>query len=349
MERIHPSSRLSRRRAVPALAAGAAVFVLLNAGLGLWAEQLPRIRDPYYGDKFVKLKAKAARPDRGPLVVVYGSSRTGFAFNGTLVEQTIQDRGGRVAAFNFGIPAMGPIGQLLYFRRTLADGVRPDFVLVEVLPSMFARAPDGPREQHWMTGDRLLRHELGTVERYGYSTPDVRGRWWESSLVPVYGLRFQLLGRVIQSWIPWQYRQDWSRGTDESGWCTPYKDVITADERAFATARAKDEYAKVLQTWVLDDTLAATLDELLAECHAAGIPVKLLRMPESAEFQAMAPPDVRTRIDAFVRSRGVPVIDASDWLDAGDFTDGHHQLRGGAAKFSKRLAEDEILPWVSGR
>jgi hypothetical protein len=340
---------MSRRRAVPAIAAGAAVFVLLNAGLGLWAEQLPRIRDPYYGDKFVKLKAKADRPDRGPLVIVYGSSRTGFAFNGTLVERTIRDAGGRAAAFNYGIPAMGPIGQLLYFRRTLADGVRPDFVLVEVLPSMFAKSADGPREQHWMTGDRLLRRELDTVERYGYSSPDVRGRWWESSLVPVYGLRFQLLGRVIQSWIPWQFRQDWSRGTDESGWCTPYKDVITANERAFATAKARDEYSAVLQTWQLDDTLASTLDELLGECRNAGIPAKLLLMPESGEFQAMAPADVQKRIDEFLRGRGVPVIDARDWLDAGDFTDGHHQLRRGAEKFSKRLALEVILPWVSGR
>ncbi len=340
---------MSRRRACPALVAGVVVFVLLNAGLGLWADQRPRLRDPYYGDKFVKLRTKADRPDRGPLVVVYGSSRTGFAFNGTVIERAIQDAGGRAAAFNFGIPAMGPIGQLLYFRRTLADGVRPDFVIVEVLPSMFARSADGPREQHWMTGDRLRRRELDTVERCGYSSPDVRGRWWASSLVPVYGLRFQLLGRVIQSWIPWQLRQDWSRGTDESGWCTPYKDVLTADERAFATAKARDEYFNVLQSWQLDVALAATLDEMIGECRTAGIPVKLLLMPESREFQSMVPAEVRTRIDAFVRGRGVSVIDARDWLEANDFTDGHHQLRGGAEKFSKRLALDVIQPWVEGR
>ena len=328
---------------------GVVVFALLNAGLGIWAECRPRIRDPYYGDKFVKLLALAERDDRGPLLVIYGSSRTGFAFNGGLVEQAVRQRGGRVAAFNFGIPAMGPIGQLLYFRRTLADGVRPDFVLIEVLPSMFARTGAGPREQFWMTGDRLLLHELHTVERYGYSPPDVRGRWWESSLVPVYGLRFQLLGRVIQSWIPWQRRQDWSRGTDQHGWCTPYKEVITGEERAFATAKARDEYFTVLQSWQLDTSLAATLDELISDCRKAGIPVKLLLMPESDDFQGMYPAAVRKRVDEFIHGRGEPVIDARNWLETNDFTDGHHQLRSGAAKFSERLAADVILPWVNER
>jgi hypothetical protein len=61
------------------------------------------------------------------------------------------------------------------------------------------------------------------------------------------------------------------------------------------------------------------------------------------------PRNVQKRIDEFLRGRGVPVIDARDWLDAGDFTDGHHQLRRGAEKFSKRLALEVILPWVSGR
>lgn len=341
--------RSNRQRARPAIAAGLLAFVAANAILGALAERNTRIRDPLYGDKFVKLRAKLAAPDRGLSVVMFGSSRTGFAFNGKIVEQTVRDSGRSVAAFNFGIPATGPITHLIYLRRMLADGVKPDLIVFEILPSMYAQIPEGACEMYWLFGDRLHAGELATVERFGFNPREVRARWRESTVLPWYGLRFQLIGRVIQSWIPWQYRFDWSRSTDECGWGTPYKDTLTADERSHAARHARAEYFQILQTWRPSEPTSNALRVLLNECKEAGIETKLILLPEGNEFRSWYPPAVRSRLDAMVKSFGCELIDAREWLDDDDFTDGHHQLRGGAAKFSRRVAEDVILPWLNGK
>lgn len=338
-----------RRRARSALASGALVFVAVNLALGWFAERNARIRDPLYGDKAVKLQALLKEPDRGPIVVMFGSSRTGFAFNGTTIEGRLRSADRSAVAFNFGIPATGPIAHLLYLRRMREAGIKPDLILFEILPSMYARLPVGPSEALWLYGDRLLAHELETVERFGFDSRETRGRWREATFLPTYGLRFQLLGRVIQSWLPWQYRFDWSRSTDRCGWGTPYKDALTKDEREFAERHARAEYFQVLRDWQLGDESAGALRELLSECRAAGIPVKLVLLPEGTTFRSWYPPSVRERLDAFLRSTGADVVDAREWLDDAEFTDGHHQLRGGAEKFSRRLTDEVILPWLNGK
>lgn len=341
--------RPKRPRARTTVAVGLLAFVAANAILGIVAERYPRLRDPLYGDKFAKLRTKLARPARGPCVVVFGSSRTGFAFNGTIVEERVRETGRSVTAFNFGIPATGPVAHLLYLRRMLAAGVKPDMLVFEILPSMYAKAPVGPSEAYWLFGDRLQGHELSTVERFGFDSRTVRNRWRESTYLPFYGLRFQIIGRTIQSWIPWQLRYDWSRSTDACGWGTPYRDVLTPDEKAHAVSHARAEYFAVLQCWQLGDESSTALRELLAECRQAGIPTKLVLMPEGTEFRSWYPPHVLVQLDAFLKSTGCEVIDARTWLDDGDFTDGHHQLRGGAKKFSWRVTDEVILPWLNGK
>ena len=41
--------------------------------------------------------------------------------------------------FNFGMVGAGPLVELVVLRRLLAEGVRPDLLLVEVLPPLFNR------------------------------------------------------------------------------------------------------------------------------------------------------------------------------------------------------------------
>jgi hypothetical protein len=338
------ATRLTRRRAARrAVVAGLAAVVALELGLGLASELYPRIRDPFYGDKLVKLQRKLA--DREPCVVWRGSSRTGFGFHG----RRIEDRLPGVAAFNYGIPASGPVTHLVYVRRLLADGVKPDLLLLEVLPSMLADLPGGPLERHWVFGDRLTYRELDTVIRHGLPAGEVRRRWAEATFHPWYALRFQLLGRVVQSWIPWQLRFDWSRGADECGWGTPERDTITPDERQVAVARARLEYAPVLHDLTPGGHAADALRELLAVCRDHGVPVKLVLMPEGTEFRSWYPPAVRERLTAFLAGVcgefGCECIDAREWVADDRFTDGHHLLRPGAEQFSDRLTDEVLRPW----
>ena len=303
--------------------------VALNFGFSLAAELNPRLRDPAYGDKFVKLKTKT------PDVLMLGSSRTLLGFHaGRVEEQT-----GRTA-FNFGTPATGPITHLVYLERLLKQGVRPRRLIVEVLPSMFADGPEGPIEQTFLNGERLTADEIDTVERFGFAPAVVRPAWRESVIAPWWKLRFQILGRISPSWLPWNLRFDWSRTADAHGWATPPRQEVTPEERAVQLAKVRDEYAHTLAHMVPNGRPLSALRELIAICQANDIPVTLVRMPEGDTFREMYPPGLEERVTAILEPLGVPVIDARQWLTEDDFYDGHHPFTRGAEKFTDRLIQD---------
>src|SRR5262249_31111015 len=121
-----------RRRACLAIFWGLGVFWTVQIGLGFAVEHiLPDIRDQEFAAKLHRLQALIrAAPDR-PLVVMLGSSRTLMALDARRVDLTIDGR--RPIVFNFGIRGGGPTLQLICLRRMLAQGIKPDVLLVEVL------------------------------------------------------------------------------------------------------------------------------------------------------------------------------------------------------------------------
>jgi hypothetical protein len=345
-----PVRPANRRKAPRALAWGLALFAAVQLGLGLASELYPRIRDPLYGDKLVKLKQRLPDSGRPPTVVMLGSSRTGLAFHGKRVEEHLAAELGRPAvAFNYGIPASGPVTHLVYLNRLLADGVVPDLLLVEVLPSMLADIPAAPLERNWFYADRLTYAEQDLVIRHGYPAGEVRERWWKSVLVPGYTLRFQVMSRLAPSWIPWQLRFDWSRGADECGWGTTVTQSIAADDLAKGVARARAEYAPVLADLHPGGPSARALEELLTVCRQRGVPVRLVLMPEGSVFRTYYGPGVNDRLTAFLadltdRAGLPPVTDARGWLPDDAFYDSHHMFAAGAEAFTDRLTREVIAP-----
>jgi hypothetical protein len=345
---VRPSPR---RRAARGLAWGLAVFVSLQLGLGLAAEARPRIRDPLYGDKFAKLRRRLEAAERPAAVVMLGSSRTGLAFHGRRVEEQLSTAGGRpVVAFNFGVPASGPVTHLLYLRRMLADGVIPDLLLLEIMPSALADRADAPLEQHWFFADRLTSSERELVIRHGFDAETVHSLWWRSVLLPWYTLRFPLLGRVVPSWLPPQLAatMQWGRGCDECGWGRIHRQDLTADERRQTLAQARAEYAPILADLSPGGPAAAALRELIGLCRDRGVPVRLVLMPEGSEFRGWYPPGALARLDAFLAELrtefAVPVTDARAWLPDESFGDSHHVLIAGAEAFTDRLTREAIAP-----
>jgi hypothetical protein len=319
-----PSSRQGRARSTVVVAF---VFALiLNFTLSLTGAVNPRLRDPAYGDKLAKLKTN--RPD----ILMLGSSRTLLGFHAERFEQQTG-----CDAFNFGTPATGPITQLVYWNRLLADGVRPRHLLVEVLPSMFADGSVGPIEQAFLNGERLSAHEVSTVERFGFDPAITRSAWRESIMAPWWKLRFQLLGRISPSWLPWNLRFDWSRTSDAHGWATPPRHDITDAERTEQMANARNEYAQTLATLEPNGRPFMALQELIVTCQQNEISVSLVRMPESDSFRKLYPAGLEDRLSMSLDSLGVPVIDARFWLVESDFYDGHHMFTHGAIAFTDRL------------
>jgi hypothetical protein len=346
------AARDRRRRAGTAVVVGLVVFAVLQLGLGVAAELSLWVRDPGYADKEIRLARREATARGGPVVVMLGTSRTGYGFHAGRVETRAREELGRpVAVFNFGIPASGPVTHLLYLRRLLAEGHRPDLLLVEVLPPGLADlGSEGPLEAKFLFGDRLRHHELDTLTGHGFPAK-VRAEWRESVLIPWYALRYPLVGRVFPSALSWQCRFDWSRTTDEHGWSTPLLETVTPEQYKAGLKQAAGEYAAILRNLHPGGGAARALAELLALCREHRVPVRLVLMPESSDFRSLYWQGSTERLYAFLNGvcaeSGCGLTDARAWLPDAAFTDGHHMLRSGAETFSDRLAREAILPALS--
>ena len=346
-----PRVRTSHRhRALVALTAGAISLVLLHLGLGIAAELILLIKDPGYADKELRLARQEAANPGGPRVVMLGTSRTGFGFHAGRIRAEL---GGPVTVFNFGIPASGPVTHLIYTRRLLDEGHRPDLLLVEVLPPALANLHDGPLEARFTYGDRLRRDEAALAAGHGFPAEKVRRQWAESVVNPWYTLRFQIMGRLAPSALPWHLRFDWSRTPDEFGWSTPMVEEVTPEQARAGLARAASEYRDVLSYLDGNGPAAVALGELLALCRERGVPVKLVLMPESSGFRAFYPLAASRQLYSLLNrlrtEYGCELIDAREWLPDAVFTDGHHMLRPGAEAFSDRLTREVIRPFLCER
>lgn len=337
-----------RRRACRAVLAGVALFVASQLLIGQVAEHTVRLRDPLFGDKFARLRKKLAAAPDPAVVVMFGSSRTGLGFHGKVLERQLSTPDRPVVAFNYGTPAAGPVTHLVYFNRLLARGVRPSLVLMEVLPSMLADGHGGPVERHWFQSDRLTYSERATVLRYGFDPREVNPRWWRSVLVPSQALRFQLASRVVPSWLPWQVRFDWSRGSDECGWGTSQAQAVGEGQLTRGIAQATAEYGATLAAYTPGGPAAAALADLLAVCRAEGVPAHMVLMPEGATFRALLPAAGDARLVAFLTelqsAAGVGLTDARGWLPDDSFYDGHHMFARGAEAFTRRLGREVVAP-----
>lgn len=333
-----PLTRSSRARR--AVLWGGGLFVVANLATGVVAERYIRLRDPLFGDKRVKLTPKLHTGK--PLVVMLGSSRTGLAFHGQHLEATRP-----VSAFNYGIPASGPVTELVTLHRLLTDGVKPALVLVEVLPAMLQDQGGPPRESAWLYADRLTGPELATVVRHGFPAQAVDKRWRESVLVPAYALRFQIMCRLAPSALPWPLRFDWSRGADECGYGSLVdQNPDQADrDRRFALTRA--EYAGILANYHPGGPAVGALREMIDQCREVGVPVRLVLMPESSQFRALYGPGANDRLLATLGTLPASLIDARDWLADDEFNDGHHMLTQGARRFTDRLAREVVDPMLA--
>ncbi|HXD87477.1 MAG TPA: hypothetical protein VN641_13355 [Urbifossiella sp.] len=343
---IRPNNR--RRKAAIALGAAAVLLFGFQLALGIAAEESLYIRDPGYSDKEIRLARQELLNPEGPRIVMLGTSRTAAAFDAGTMRAML----GRGVVFNFGIPASGPITHLVYLKRLLADGHRPDLLILEVLPPTLADTPGGPGipagplEGRFFYGDRLRHSELDTVIGYGFPADDVRHKWRQSVAVPCYALRFPIVGRLMPSALPWHLRFDWSRGCDDFGWGASINENVTPQAYAKGLQQARGEYQAILANLIPNGGGARALADVLALCRDERIAVRLVMMPEAAGFRAMYSPEVISRLHDYLerlcRDYGCEYTNAREWLDDTAFSDGHHMLRAGAREFTDRLYREVI-------
>jgi hypothetical protein len=357
----HPSrGALSRRQrqarqACVAVLSGLTLFVLIQLGLAVGLENgLKKVRDPLYGCRLDRVRRRfRTGPVKPWTVLMLGSSRTQFAFRvGKGDEKAWAEKLGHpVAAFNFGVAGGGSLTELLTWGRLRRDGVRPNLLLVEVLPPLLAaQLPPQDYCEVFLPTDRLTWQDLALVERYaGNARIGLRRDWLESWSMAWYAHRLSLISLVRPDLLPLAYRLAGDEALDESGAPRFVEAPVTPEQRLRATQRAREEYRPRFTGFHLGGAQCEALRELLASCRKEGVSVALVLMPEGPTFRSWYLPETWQAVQEWLtqisREYNAPLVNAREWSDdEDDFMDSHHLIPSGQAKFKERLARECIFP-----
>jgi hypothetical protein len=301
----------------------------------------PNLRDPEYGMRVTRLRARTVEHPARPVVVVVGTSRTCMGVRPGAWEAARPGTVDDPLLFNFSTVGAGPIQQLITVRRLLADGFRPAVVLLEYWPPVMRQ--DGRYDEQDRI-DRRLRYDDVPVVRTYFSDPERAERMMlRTRIHPLYANRDRWLLRVVPNWQAPYLRADitW-RGMDPWGWL-PGLDVAPDDE--VTQRRFIDHYRADFRTRFRDYAIHPNSDRALREAvevaRGYGARVGFVYLPESSAFRSWYPSTVdiaaSDHLAALAGALGTPVIDARTWMADRDLADGHHLSRLGAAAFTPRL------------
>jgi hypothetical protein len=293
--------------------------------------------------KWRQLQALASRqPDRS-LVIMLGSSRTDGGFRTGWLNAKAAKSGTRLTAYNFGIPAAGPVHEYLYLRDLLDANIRPRLLLVELLVPLLNEPHKGiSSEEYFTRADELTASHLLRLSPYWRHPERKIQAWTQARVAPSLVYRHclfhwarQALG-AVPSPLPSlsQYYKDlW--GAQEEECVSPEE-----QERRWVITR---QYVGSLQKFRLGEGPVQAVRNLLESCQREHIPVVLVIMPESSEFRSWYPTEVRDTVARLLTewrtTYGARVVDANAWLSDEDFIDGHHMQGHGAEVFTTRLVE----------
>jgi hypothetical protein len=303
----------------------------------------PHLRDPEYGLRLDSLKRRIAEHPGRPPVVVIGSSRTGQGIRPGVCEPADGP-----LVFNMSQSGGGPVSQLLTLRRLWADGITPAGVVLEYWPP-FLRGDGTYHEQHRIDAKRLRAIDEPTVREF-FDTPDaVWNARHGDSPIPLVAHRHAVVSRVCPDLLPHTARTDpmW-RTVDGWGWW-PGRVSATQQQIDSGWATVEAFYRPMYAGFAVHPQHAEGYRTVLRECRDRGVPVVLLRMPETDRFRQFQTADSERLGDEFLQQVkgefGVPVIDARAWADAAHLPDGFHLTQAGAEAFTRRLRPESRQWW----
>ncbi len=290
--------------------------------------------DREYAARLVQLQARLAeQPDR-PLMLVIGSSRCVLGFQPQWLPPA---DGGRPEplVFNFSHTGAGPLLNLLEVRRLLRAGIRPQTIVLEVMPAYLAN------EWRAVYAPGVEAADAAAVHRSTGSWSFLQDTLcWR--LAPWYYCRQALLGRwaprfTVPEFIP---VGPWGSFPD-------LEDRVDDGERQRRVRHEHDAYYESLQNFAVSDSSRQAMHELAGLCRREQIELVLLLTPEGSDFRHWYTTDARGQIDRFCAElrdlHDLELIDARDWLSDDQFSDSHHMLARGAREFTRRLAA-RVLP-----
>ncbi len=321
-----------------------------------WLER----RDPLYGYRLRSLQARLAESPQSPLFLILGSSRVKYSVWPAAMKIHTTENAPQPIVYNFAMNGMGTIRELMYYRRLLADGIRPDWLMIEVWPPLWAE--DGFfREVRMVLGeDDLHWRDLPLVCRYFRRDLEVLRMALRHSFLPISDYRATLLASVVPSLL--------ARGlsaektglvheclpADRGGWFPlPFETIDAGGQSNAPGATAWRNFSRSSNQLHIDPRSDTALRELLAECRQRGIKTALILMPEPSRTRDWYSPQSRVLVHDYLhriqRDHSMPIVDARAWQPDDDFADTCHMGRQGVPAFSARLGRDVVQPLIDGR
>jgi hypothetical protein len=317
-------------------------------GLGMAAIQLAlgivvesageTLRDPVYTENAARFEQRHVEMPTRPQMLVLGSSRVLWGLDAGLVSRI----DGRTLVFNFGELGAGPMLEQVFLQRLLADGIRPNLVVIDVVPLELSAGDVVPMEESRLDPGRLTWTELRQVADYYRFPITAYARWWKArALVSV--SRQRELRTALHIDEP-RTGTPPAAAVDEYG----YQIATPAPENRAASIHAGlQQYGRRLADAHLADGQVRALRDLVALCRHERLPFALVLMPESSGFRQLYRPEFLSEVDQLLaelqHGQETELIDARDWVSDNGFLDAHHLDDDGAKVFSARFAH-EALP-----
>jgi hypothetical protein len=328
-------------------------FAAGQVALWAWLDRCrPELHDPLYGYRLLSLRARLAQSPGAPLVLFLGSSRTKYGIRPDAMHVA-------PVVYNFGINGLGNIRGLVYLRRLLADGVRPDWLFVETWPPQWSQKGFVEEAPLWLGHDEMHWGDVPLAWRYFRGTPEILKRGLRKNLIPLQGYSLYLTKAVA----PWLLSYAQAQGMAGSrldldppgpdGWFPLTYGAQTPQEFEVTLKRGLKDLKPRLDPVRIDPRNDAALRELLGECRAHGIKAVVYLMPEPGVTRGWYTPQSRALVQGYLtglsREYEVPVIDTREWLPDKDFTDFCHMWDTAAGPFSDRFAREVLQPLLLGK
>ncbi|MDB5306302.1 MAG: hypothetical protein JWO38_504 [Gemmataceae bacterium] len=347
-----PSSRAAvSRRGRIAVLSGVLLFLGSQFAFFPLSGPWPPMQDAEYGHKLVNLRKQIRnKPSGRPTVVMFGSSLTGWGLNPAAMTHLAPGGPGGPVVFNFGINSSGVVVELVCLKRLLAEGVRPDLVLIETHPWFLFEGYNHVADKiHFLPISRVQPRDLPVLVRYDEKAGRLLGAWAEHHAVPWYAHRHDLQNSLLPKWVRKDQRTGVWDYTDRCGWegaLAGLSSPLSMPERV-ASARF---HVEAMNNSPLYPDAHRAYREIVGTCQRAKVPVVFVRMPEMRVMRQDSPQTYKDKIERcytdLYHATGVHFVDARGWVDDVHFVDGFHLVPEGSVVFSRRLEQEILIPFV---
>jgi hypothetical protein len=310
------------------------------------------LRDPEYGLKLACLRqVLEKRPMAQPVILVLGSSRVGMGFQAEVLAVNQGWSPDAPIVFNFGMTECCGARTLLVLRRLLADGIRPEIVLVELWP--MALGGGSALIDHFEVS-RLSWKEVALLCPFTDAPGRLKRKWCQSQLVPFWSHRRNLLNRFAPLLVSPSKRIDCHWRDMGSCGCVamPQLQAGLPPAQADLTKQIRErEYSSILAGLKVHSHTDQAIRQLLRLLRDEGIASALMITPEPSYIRRCYSPDACRAIADYLgqleREFATPVIDARDWVPDEEFFEGIHVIHAGAVTFAKRFERDALPALLS--